>query len=523
MDADPVLDPGEIQGDALAGFRKDHVRFIFVAFPLDKMTAAKNWLGSLVDRIGYLNAVHAFNTAFSRMREQLATDPPLSACWLAIGFTYEGLRLLRPDWDFRALDESFKSGSADSAGVLGDPTDGSPGDPATWEVGRPGQPLHAMLTFAADHEKDVNAAADQMVSDIGQLGFTLVLDQRGDTLKNMPGHEHFGFKDGISQPGVRGRIGPHGPFVTRRVLAATDPLAGSFSAPGEPLLWPGEFVLGYPRKKTGSIKPDDLTTDSIPAWMKNGSYAVFRKIYQDVPGFLNAIKQETARLRTIAGFGTFDEEQVGACAVGRWRSGAPLMRAPQADNPQLAKDADASNSFFFGRDTPAATYEPATNHDPDPPQLARRDPDGKVCPLSSHIRKVNPRDDITDQGNAVRTLERRIIRRGVPFGPDYDPVLPESADKPRGLLFVCYQRSIKGGFEFLQHNWANAADAPHDGAGADLIIGQTGGGLREMLVKTPDGASAKLAIANFTHAGGMVYLFTPSRQTLIELAQAAVA
>ena len=49
-----------------------------------------------------------------------------------------------------------------------------------------------------------------------------------------------------------------------------------------------------------------------------------------------------------------------------------------------------------------------------------------------------------------------------------------SAGTPRGLLFVSYQRSIQAGFEFLQHNWANDSDAPHDAAGADLVIGATG-------------------------------------------------
>ena len=519
MEPDPILDPGEIQGDALAGFRKDHVRLLFVDFPPDKVTAAKSWIGGLVDQIAYLDAVHAFNTAFSRMRARLAQDPPMSACWLSMAFTADGLRLLRPDWDWGAIDKRFASGAAKSAAYLGDPTDGSPGDPATWEVGKPGQTLHAMLTIAADAKEDLQAKADSLVHDIDQLGFTLVLDQPGNTSTNAPGHEHFGFKDGISQPGVRGRIGTNGPLVTRRVLASTDPLAGTFSAPGEPLLWPGAFVLGYPRKKTGSIDPNDLTTDSIPAWMKNGSYVVFRKIYQDVAGFNRAIAEETARLRQIADFQGFDEKRVGACAVGRWKTGAPLMRAPLADDPALAADADASNSFFFTRDTPTVTYDPAAAHPPDPPNLARRDPTGVECPLSAHIRKVNPRDEITDQGKAARTLEHRVIRRGVPFGLDYDPTSPASAAEPRGLLFICYQMSIQSGFEFLQHNWANPVDAPHDGAGADLIIGQTGGGPRAIALKSPGGTRNSLSVGNFTHCGGTVYLFTPGRQALIDLAQ----
>ena len=64
------------------------------------------------------------------------------------------------------------------------------------------------------------------------------------------------------------------------------------------------------------------------------------------------------------------------------------------------------------------------------------------CPFAAHIRKTNPRNDI---GNPDPF---RIMRRGIPFGP----ALKESelTEDGRGLLFACYQTSIKNGFKFHQ-------------------------------------------------------------------------
>jgi deferrochelatase/peroxidase EfeB len=49
------------------------------------------------------------------------------------------------------------------------------------------------------------------------------------------GFEHFGFRDGISQPGIRG--------LTPRLNPVKRPDQG---LPGQGLVWPGEFVFGYP-------------------------------------------------------------------------------------------------------------------------------------------------------------------------------------------------------------------------------------------------------------------------------------
>jgi deferrochelatase/peroxidase EfeB len=80
-----------------------------------------------------------------------------------------------------------------------------------------------------------------------------------------------------------------------------------------------------------------------------------------------------------------------------------------------------------------------------------------VCPFAAHIRKTAPRDnDSIGQGH-------HIMRRGIQFGDEVrsgetqesdflnNGFLDYSKEKNfRGLLFACYQSSIKNGFHFMQ-------------------------------------------------------------------------
>ena len=109
--------------------------------------------------------------------------------------------------------------------------------------------------------------------------------------------------------------------------------------------------------------------------------------------------------------------QFASMLVGRWPSGAPLMRTPDADDAALAGDELANNHFLFDDDTRPSVLgrSPAT-----PATASRRraaDVLGAVCPHFAHIRKVNPRDSATDLGKPHDTLLRMILRRGIPFGP----------------------------------------------------------------------------------------------------------
>ena len=77
------------------------------------------------------------------------------------------------------------------------------------------------------------------------------------------------------------------------------------------------------------------------------------------------------------------------------------------------------------------------------------------CPFAAHIRRTNLRDDLEvppDGTEPISVEPSRIMRRGIPFGPEL--TVHEQAtgvtEHGRGLLFVCYQSSLVNGFQKLQ-------------------------------------------------------------------------
>src|SRR5262249_49096119 len=149
-------------------------------------------------------------------------------------------------------------------------------------------------------------------------------EEQGETRADLPGHEHFGFKDGVSQPGVRGLVSRTPKvYLTPRLLKRPTDGSIEFSKPGQPLIWPGHFVLGYPF----GAGTDGSRQGPLPlarAWFKNGSFLVFRRLNQNVAGFWVFLAAEATRLAGESGFTGLTAERLGALLVGRWPSGAPV-------------------------------------------------------------------------------------------------------------------------------------------------------------------------------------------------------
>lgn len=103
----------------------------------------------------------------------------------------------------------------------------------------------------------------------------------------------FGFKDGISQPAVRG--------------------VNATNLPGQEFVDQGVTLLG----REGDI---DLTTKrpiSRPPWALDGSFLAFRYLFQLVPEFNSFLKHNP-----IPGLAPdHGSELLGARFVGRWMSG----------------------------------------------------------------------------------------------------------------------------------------------------------------------------------------------------------
>ena len=510
-----LLDVHEIQGNILAGFNKDHQ--LLIALAIQDVAAAKAWLTRLAPHISSLSEVWQFNQLFRAKRRRLNHDPTgLIATWINVAFSHGGIVKLASASDADGVpDQAFRQGLPARAASLGD-TAAVAGEPVSgdWIVGADGKVPDILLIIASDDEGQLQRAASQLRPGMGDLAGApqVIWEELGATRSDLPGHEHFGFKDGISQPAVRGLVS-RSPDIYLCDRLLEDPPAGeiAFATPGAPLVWPGEFVFGYPSNNTNDGSP--VASPTLPPWVRNGSLLVFRRLQQNVAAFHGFLRSAAGALAATTDFPAMSAERLGALLVGRWPSGAPVSRAIAQDNENLAQDPLSVNDFLFAADTPpphfrtghgtAMTFPPATS-----------DPLGLICPRPAHIRKVNPRDQDSDKGDEFDTLTRRILRRGIPFGPPLaNPPggqLPADDGVARGLHFLCYQTSIVEQFEILQQDWANSTENPKP-HGHDMIIGQPSGGHREVNLLTATGGVQQIQTdRSFVRMTGGGYFFAPS-------------
>ncbi|MGI8803139.1 MAG: Dyp-type peroxidase [Solirubrobacteraceae bacterium] len=468
----PLRQSTNIQGNILAAFNKDHVRFLFVGLDAG---AARAWLGEVEPLVANTKEVEDFNENFSKLQKANGGADPEGehAKWIGLGLTVDGLRKLTTDEERLTADlQQFGAFVAKAPSRAGQVGDAGPSAPEHWLFGAESQPaIDAIVTVAADRPEDLEALRTEIVAINGRHGASLVFEQTGETLPGPgAGHEHFGFKDGISQPGVT-QFHQEDPAHPGKRLGHPD----------QDLIAPGEFVLGYPDQ--------EKKTADVPAWMHDGSFQVYRRLAQDVPGFWSGVEQQQkAHLD-----GVVDSETLAAKLVGRWRSGASLSHHPDKD-PDLQPSDPDDNEFDFQAD----------------------DADGLKTPRCAHIRKVYPRD-ATPPGD-TESERRRILRRGIAFGAPFIPAFGAGtgAGDARGLNFVCFQASIEAKFEFLQQSWADNADFPAGSDGPDPIIGKNDAGTPVTLKLK--GQDHTVTMARFVTTQASVYAFNPSKQALVQLA-----
>lgn len=510
---EPVYGPGaraSIQGNIIPGFNKDHQQFLF--FKLGKRKDAAGWLRWIAPLITSMEEVLSFVRAHRALRLRLGVkEPPLCATWVNVGFSFRAIATLAGGASAAAFgDESFRQGLAERSTYLGDPTrTGHPGHRSRWLIGGPRNEADVLVIVAADEPDHLTRVVEAIERQAARYGLRLLFEQRGATLPGgLRGHEHFGFKDGVSQPGVRGRVSTApGDFITPRYIDSADPRARLFAKPGQPLVWPGQFLLGEPRQGTQDLYASAPAAANFPRWAALGSYLVCRRLRQDVPAFWHFAIASAAALGIPA-------RRFASMMVGRWPSGAPILRAPADDDFALAADPWANNHFIFDDDTRPSSLLPIPGYAGDTFAQARADVLGAVCPHFAHIRKTNPRDSATDLGKPADTLLRMILRRGIPFGP---PILGVGRPtrrllkQERGLMFVCYASTIEDQFEFLTRRWANSPIQPNFD-GHDPLIGQHDGrGSRTRLldVATPAGTRRLVIKKEWVIPTGGGYFFAP--------------
>ena len=232
---------------------------------------------------------------------------------------------------------------------------------------------------------------------------------------------------------------------------------------------------------------------------------------------------------TKAGWAT-EAPQLAARFVGRWPSGAPLSRVPNADNLALGRSPLSNNNFLFDSDTPALQVHTDAGHPyTDSFPIAKADPVGLRCPAVAHIRKVNARDSATDMGGGDAAYTRRILRIGIPFGTFVEPKdRYTDVGTERGLLFMSIQASIENQFEFLQRAWINDDTRPRMPSGNDMIAGQNQpapGSIRRCTLIGPGPDFRLHALSTdkqWVFASGGEYCFVPSLSALREVIGAYV-
>ncbi|MFC4070411.1 Dyp-type peroxidase [Actinoplanes subglobosus] len=460
---EPLLELDEIQAHIVPGFPDTHQRFVGLRLPDGdgQAAAARAMLATLTPMVTPARA------GLRHRSRRRALGPGHDGVSVAVALSSRCLRVLGQP-GLAMIDEAFGAGMGKRSGLL---------DPAKegWEVGAPGAELDILIILAGDDESRLAEAEAPLLAP----GHGLTVSHR-QTAYRLPGDiEHFGFRDGISQPSLRGRVDAATPLAARQPMPAMRD-GRAYARPGDVLVWPGQFLFGQPTQSDSSTtRPGAPRTD--PALARNGSLLVYRKLAQDVAAFRGDTAAMAAALPVDAG-------TLRAWLVGRRPDGSPLVRDETDPSPAEI------NHFGYDNDAPPIGEV----------RGARADADGGRCPLAAHIRKVNPRDQETDQGSQENTLTMMILRRGITYGPLYD----EDPAADRGLLFLCYQTDIDRQFETLARRWANKSDErPSPGVpnGLDMIIGRTRGPREAPL---PGGHVSTMI--DYVIPKGGAYLFTPS-------------
>jgi deferrochelatase/peroxidase EfeB len=296
---EPVLPMTDIQGIVVPGFTKPHETLLGVQFGTGHQVTKnfKNFIRKMSNEIATAEQTLANRRDHRLARSATKMRYPQEApqrIFIAVAFSYSGLRRLTPGATAIPGD-AFRQGMASRSAMLGDPESGE-GSAGKWKVGGPGKEMEALFIVAGDSRSAVSARADDLKKSLEQVGADVIYSENGDIREDLKGHEHFGFDDGVSQPGIRGRASSRADdFITDRHIASSkSPECYLFGYPGQDLIWPGVLLLGHP-----ATSPDPLVAGvpvpATPEWTRNGSFLVFRRLVQDVGLFWRTLRDVASR------------------------------------------------------------------------------------------------------------------------------------------------------------------------------------------------------------------------------------
>lgn len=535
------LETHEVQSLVFSGLGHHRLATTLVVTLPPDPAHARQWLRSLT------MPGEGIDASGDRLAQVRFGDIDLTGPAAILGLTAAGLAHLglRDGMGLDQLPSAFRMGMHGRQRLLGD----RPVSEWRWSD----RHAEAMLTIYTEEGEDRAGHAAEVARHRAHLAA-----HKGKVLAEVPctplreadgsfnlGREHFGFRDGISQPVIRG---------TRK--AAVTP-------PARDVLAPGEFLMGY-RNDQGHVSPSvaigaehdprsrlptvaERDTNRFPLignsssepdlrdFGRNCTFLVLRQLDQDVDSFQSSVE---AHARALSGRTGADDSNSGtgkpayphladlvggevtpgwvaAKIIGRWRDGSPLVGNPSRPaglDPREVPD----NDFAYGVD----------------------DPRGFACPLGAHIRRTNPRDSLEpgDTDEQAITNRHRILRRGRAYAYQ-----PDHEDKVvKGLLFAALCSDLERQFEFIQHTWINATSFHGLTEEADPLLGNpltdkgkffgpqndpakstrsiTGGPNTRFTIPTAGGPVVIEGLESYVTMRGGGYFMLPSRSALHFLA-----
>ncbi len=419
-----TLDLDDIQGYIIRGYA--HMQYSrFVLLQIQDAEEARTWLNGIAESITPATHIPSKHNLPANNLNIAFTSPGLSK----LGMVKENVQTFNPEFVSGMVTDHRRR-------ILGDINSNAP---EGWNWGGPeNDTIHMMLMVFGKTKEGCLDYYESLKNVYLANGIKEIIPLDGQTLSK--NREHFGFRDGISQPVIKG---------SGRI------------APEDDMIKAGEFILGY--RNEYNVFPDSpliaieqgnmnlLPADGEGSGKKdlgrNSSYLVLRQMEQDVKSFWTFMNDNT---KNEDGSVNRDESiKLAAKMMGRWPGGAPVTKFPDKDPGGDNHDND------FG--------------------YAVHDKEGLNCPLGSHLRRCNPRDSLEDERkkeSVKLTKKHRIMRRARLYGEPYMGSPSDTTPNGEvGLLFNCFNADISRQFELIQYTWANSGKVKNLYNDPDPIIG----------------------------------------------------
>lgn len=527
------LDLADIQGNVLTAYGKlGFPKGRFLLFQVIRADAGRGFIEML--RPWITTALRWESSRRPHLHGPVQQARPEVTVNLA--FTFMGLYALGvPTRTLRDMPDEFIDGMEARANIIGDdvPTNPRSNWDQVWRTPAGGrQPVHILVSLNAQMQSNGMPVPALATMTERLLAFCAGSD---GGIRLLPGHagpnpdfqeaaallrqdasgvmqplpvEHFGYRDGISDPVFNGQYPPE---REAEHVAGNGKLTPQQT--WEPLAT-GEFLLGYPdeaQEQAGMAMPIDFS--------RNGTFMAYRKLHQNVVAFRRYLATTSAAFATVYGIPLAQApETLMAKIAGRWPDGVPLVLAPTYGEWQAIKARRATAQAANDTATIAAMERDLTRF------LFRQDPDGSKCPFSAHIRRANTRDMLdphfasanpSEWNGSVLNNRRRILRRGLPYGSASPDAPDDSGEHGIVMLIVC--ASLFRQFEFVQQQWIQYGLDFFAGNDTCPLIGNHGPEAKFVIAADPKSGRPPFICdrpPQFVETRGGEYFFVPSMTAL---------